>query len=287
MPNIIAPPAGFRKTVAVMLAGLVLAGTVVVPSARAADAPGEHIVNGDFEYPGASALGFTHADNRSWTGVERESGEYIATTSCSHAAPAVWKPIGNGFHTAEFGWDSSETDGPGSGCIGQRRANEVEIQYDVDGNIYAELCANEAGTSIRQTIATTPGAMYTVSLKHTSLTKDHTDSMRVIMVAKDGARTILPMTRVTSNGNGDQTGETSDIIATKASNKGLRDHKTQWETYQGVYKAVSDETTFTFESVSGRAPDLGNLLDDISFQTAYPLAYDGNGGTGALPERKD
>ena len=264
-----------------MLAGLLLAGTIAVPSARAADGTGERIVNGDFEYPGASTLGFAHTtDGVDWTGVERHGGQRY------NVQKAAWEPIPR-FQAARFGWDSSETDGPSTGAANQRRANEVEIQYDVDGNIYAELCANEAGTSIRQTIATTPGAMYTVSLKHTSLSEAYVDSMRVIMVAKDGARTVLPMTRVMSNGNGDQTGETSDIIATKASNTNRRDHKTQWETYQGVYKAVSDETTFTFESVTGRAPDLGNLLDDISFQTAYPLAYDGNGGTGALPERKD
>ena len=91
------------------------------------------------------------------------------------------------------------------------------------------------------------------------------------------------MTRTVSNGHGDKVGEKSDVIATKVTNTDTRDHATQWETYTGTYIATGGSTTFTFESVDSRQANLGNLLDDVSFKTAYKLDYDGNGAKGRVP----
>lgn len=240
----------------------------------AADAGQEKLTNGDFEYPGARSLHMDHSIN--WSAVERKSGERFESDACK------WKKL-DGFDANRFGWDSSETDGPSVGAPNQRRANEVELQLDRNDNIYAELAANQAGTSIRQTIRTVKDVAYTVSLKHASLTDEYVDRMRVVMIAADGTRTVVPMTRTVSNGHGDKVGEKSDVIATKVTNTDARDHAKQWETYTGTYIATGGSTTFTFESVDSRQANLGNLLDDVSFKTAYKLDYDGNGAKGRVP----
>lgn len=240
----------------------------------AADAGQEKLVNGDFEYPGARSLHMDHSIN--WSAVERKSGERFDFNACK------WVKL-DGFDANRFGWDSSETDGPSVGAPNQRRANEVELQLDRNGNIYAELAANQAGTSIRQTIRTVKDVAYTVSLKHASLTDEYVDRMRVVMIAADGTRTVVPMTRTVSNGHGDKVGEKSEVIATKVTNTDTRDHAKQWETYTGTYIATGGSTTFTFESVDSRQTNLGNLLDDVSFKTAYKLDYDGNGAKGRVP----
>lgn len=240
----------------------------------AADAGQEKLTNGDFEYPDARSLHMDHSIN--WSAVERKSGERFEPNA------GKWKKL-DGFDANRFGWDSSETDGPSVGAPNQRRANEVELQLDRNDNIYAELAANQAGTSIRQTIRTVKDVAYTVSLKHASLTDDYVDRMRVVMIAADGTRTVVPMTRTVSNGHGDKVGEKSDVIATKVTNTDTRDHAKQWETYTGTYIATGGSTTFTFESVDSRQANLGNLLDDVSFKTAYKLDYDGNNGKGRVP----
>lgn len=240
----------------------------------AADAGQEKLTNGDFEYPGARSLHMDHSIN--WSAVERKSGERFELNA------GKWVKL-DGFDANRFGWDSSETDGPSVGAPNQRRANEVELQLDRNDNIYAELAANQAGTSIRQTIRTVKDVAYTVSLKHASLTDEYVDRMRVVMIAADGTRTVVPMTRTVSNGHGDKVGEKSEVIATKVTNTDTRDHAKQWETYTGTYIATGGSTTFTFESVDSRQANLGNLLDDVSFKTAYKLDYDGNGAKGRVP----
>lgn len=240
----------------------------------AADAGQEKLTNGDFEYPGARSLHMDHS--RNWSAVERKSGERFEPNA------GKWKKL-DGFDANRFGWDSSETDGPSVGVPNQRRANEVELQLDRNDNIYAELAANQAGTSIKQTIRTVKDVAYTVSLKHASLTDEYVDRMRVVMIAADGTRTVVPMTRTVSNGHGDKVGEKSEVIATKVTNTDTRDHAKQWETYTGTYIATGGSTTFTFESVDSRQANLGNLLDDVSFKTAYKLDYDGNNGKGRVP----
>lgn len=244
----------------------------------AADAGQEKLTNGDFEYPGARSLHMDHSIN--WSAVERKSGERFELSYGPNAYK--WVKL-DGFDANRFGWDSSETDGPSVGAPNQRRANEVELQLDRNDNIYAELAANQAGTSIRQTIRTVKDVAYTVSLKHASLTDEYVDRMRVVMIAADGTRTVVPMTRTVSNGHGDKVGEKSDVIATKVTNTDTRDHAKQWETYTGTYIATGGSTTFTFESVDSRQANLGNLLDDVSFKTAYKLDYDGNGAKGRVP----
>ena len=245
----------------------------------------DHIVNGDFEYPGGKAW-TKLSDMSDWTGISRKDGKIFA----ANANKWVDYP---GLDAARFAWDSTETRGTGGvGNTAQQHTNEVELQADKDsGNTYAELCAYQIGTSIYQDIATTPGVMYKISLKHTSLSKNYADSMQVL-VGPPGRETPIEMTRTADRNGLNTVGERSATVTTKASNEAeiggysSRRHENQWATYEGTYLATGIVTRFTFTSVAAYAYNLGNLLDDISFEKAYPLSYDMNGGTGG-PQQKN
>ncbi|KFI91254.1 repeat, TIGR02543 family [Bifidobacterium saguini DSM 23967] len=238
-----------------------------------ADAGHENLVNGDFEYPADAAKG---VDNPVWTAITPDGKRY---TGC---VTDQWQPI-SGFDKSRFGWSSSQTSGSYQGCgVNQRAAGAVELQVDNDGNQYAELTAAQAGTAIYQDVATTPGVAYTWTLKHASLTGEHADSMQVL-IGQPGHETAQEAERVTSNGHGDTTGPVGTTITTKTTNTDSLDHADQWETYTGTYVATSTTTRFTFKSLSDWSQVKGNLLDDVSFKTAYKLNYQGNGGEGETP----
>ena len=229
------------------------------------------------------------SDMADWTGISRKDGKIYAA------------PLGKwvdypGLDAAKFAWDSTETGygipGGENNSNGQLHTNEVEMQLDRGtNNTYAELCAHQAGTSIYQDIATTPGVMYKISLKHTSQSKVHADGMQVL-VGPLGRETAVEMTRTADQNGLNKVGEQGTTIVTKASNEGTvegvgsRHHDGQWATYEGTYLASGTVTRFTFKSISSYLPDFGNLLDDISFEKAYPLSYDMNGGTGG-PKQKN
>ena len=177
----------------------------------------------------------------------------------------------------QIGWSSTQKDGTDDI---QHKAGAVEIQYDDQAdNVYAELCAYEAGTAIYQDIKTVPGTLYKVRLKHASLYDGYLDKMQV-MIGAPGHEQPVEMTRTGVNGHGDKLNENSNIIATKVSNTGENDrnHDSQWESYEGTYLIPAGQTVtrFTFRSVGSRNLDHGNLLDDIVFDKAYRLDYDKN-----------
>ena len=155
-------------------------------------------------------------------------------------------------------------------------------------------------TSIRQYIHTTPGVLYKVRLKHASLSRDYLDKMQVL-IGPAGNEQPVRMTRVESQNGLDAIGEStaSTTVSTHASNEmeikdgqgtpySSRNHNGQWATYEGVYVATSDVTSFTFQSVDAKAYNLGNLLDDIVFDKAYKLSYDKNSAdaSGEVPSNQ-
>lgn len=258
------------------------------------------LVNGDFEYPGADVLSQNLRDKkRNWWGVSRKDKMVYESDN-----PTKWVSLPSTFDSDRFAWDSSEagkTSGVQEGSS-QWHTNEVELQRDSrTGNMYAELCAYQAHTSIRQYIRTTPGALYKVRLKHASLSSEYLDKMQVLIGA-DGNEQPVRMTRVESQNGLDAIGEStaSTTISTHASNKaeiswgsGLgyhssRNHDGQWATYEGVYVATSDVTVFTFKSVDSPSFNTGNLLDDVVFTKAYKLTYDKNSAdaSGEVPSNQ-
>ncbi|MFQ8700280.1 MAG: InlB B-repeat-containing protein [Bifidobacterium catenulatum] len=247
----------------------------------------DHLVNGDFEYPGANVLSKNRYDEKAswnWWGVSRKDKMVYDTDH-----ETQWVSLPSTFDSDRFAWDSTEVAGVQNGSS-QWHTNEVELQRDSrTGNMYGELCAYQANTSIRQYIRTTPGVLYKVRLKHASLSRDYLDKMQVL-IGPAGNEQPVRMTRVGSQNGLDATGEStaSTTVSTHASNEmeikdgqggtpySSRNHDGQWATYEGVYVATSDVTSFTFKSVDAKAWNLGNLLDDIVFDKAYRLSYDKN-----------
>lgn len=254
----------------------------------------DHLVNGDFEYPGANVLSKNRYDEKdaNWWGVSRKDKMVYDP---SHETQ--WVSLPSTFDSDRFAWDSTEV-ARVQNESSQWHTNEVELQRDSrTGNMYAELCAYQAHTSIRQYIRTTPGVLYKVRLKHASLSRDYLDKMQVL-IGSDGNEQPVSMTRVESQNGLDATGEStaSTTVSTHASNEmeikdgqgtpySSRNHDGQWATYEGVYVATSDVTSFTFKSVDAKAYNLGNLLDDIVFDKAYRLSYDKNAtdANGSVP----
>lgn len=245
----------------------------------------DHLVNGDFEYPGVNVLSKNRYDEKdnNWWGVSRKDRMVYDPFH-----EIQWVSLPSTFDSDRFAWDSTEVAGTQNGSS-QWHTNEVELQRDSHtGNMYGELCAYQAHTSIRQYIRTTPGALYKVRLKHASLSRDYLDKMQVL-VGPAGNEQPVSMTRVESQNGLDATGQstTSTTVSTHASNEmeikdgqgtpySSRNHDGQWATYEGIYVATSDVTSFTFKSVDAKAFNLGNLLDDIVFDKAYKLTYDAN-----------
>ena len=259
-------------------------GTVKTVADTNASLP-DHLVNGDFEYPGANVLN----NKGDWWGVSRKDRMVFAPQP-------RWVSLPSTFDSDRFAWDSTEV-ARVQNESSQWHTNEVELQRDSrTGNMYAELCAYQAHTSIRQYIHTTPGTLYKVRLKHASLSRDYLDKMQVL-IGPDGNEQPVRMTRVESQNGLDATGKAtaSTTVSTHASNEmeikdgsgpySSRNHDGQWATYEGVYVATSDVTSFTFKSVDSKQYNLGNLLDDIVFDKAYRLSYDKNAtdANGSVP----
>lgn len=249
----------------------------------------DRIINGNFEACNLRSL-YCLNSKRMWTAVDPINGRYADT---SGTFPRYYmKPI-PGFSLAEWGWRSNQQ------TIGQYPwgvKGGVEVQCELHtNNIYCEITAEQAGTYIYQDIATTPGALYKWKLKHASLYFGHVDMLSVC-IGTTGWQTAQPARRTSVNGAGDGLGFVGTAFGTKVSNwgdpsdgqnvTGCRDHRNQWETYEGAYLVPAGQTTtrFTFKAVASIAANLGNLVDDISFQKAYALRWDLNGGKGQVQQ---
>lgn len=257
-------------------------GTVKTVADTNASLP-NHLVNGDFSvnYRDQWADSF---DN--WTSIDPNAGKTLHVTSLPDGSSWKWTAI-NGWDRSKFGWTSTQK----AGSAVQQKANAVELQYDdsTAGNVYAELCAHEAGTAIYQDIRTVPGTLYKVRLKHASLNSTYLDKMQV-MIGTPGHEQPVEMTRTSVNGHGDKLNEKSTVIATRVTNGNNRHHTDQWETYEGTYLIPDGQTTtrFTFRSIDAKQLDRGNVLDDIVFDKAYRLSYDKNASdaTGKVPSNQ-
>ena len=256
-------------------------GTVKTVADTNANLP-DHLVNGDF---GVNYHDQWRDNYNDWTSIDPNAGKTLHVDNTAMGPNWKWTAI-NGWDKSKFGWASTQKAGNNI----QQKANAVELQYDAHAdNMYAELCAYEAGTAIYQDLKTTPGTLYKVRLKHSSISGAYLDKMQV-MIGAPGHETPVEMTRTTVNGHGDKLNEKSTVIATKVTNGNERSHADQWETYEGTYLIPDGQTTtrFTFRSVDARSLDRGNLLDDIVFDKAYRLTYDKNSSdaTGEVPSNQ-
>lgn len=242
----------------------------------------DHLVNGDFSvnYKDQWLTG-----GWNWTSITPD-GKYLDSVRNWNDSAIIWKTV-NGWDKTKFGWSSTQKDGTDNI---QHKAGAIEVQYDdAADNVYAELCAYEAGTAIYQDIRTVPGTLYKVRLKHASLYSGYLDKMQV-MIGTPGHEQPVEMTRTSVNGHGDKLNEKSTTIATKVTNGNNRHHADQWETYEGTYLIPDGQTTtrFTFKSIDSKQLDYGNVLDDIVCDKAYRLDYDKNASdaTGEVPSNQ-
>lgn len=252
-------------------------GTVKTVADTNASLP-DHLVNGDFSVNYHDQWKDSFGG---WTSIDPNAGKTLHASSLPK-----WTAI-NGWDKSKFGWTSTQK----AGSNVQQKANAVELQYDdsTADNVYAELCAYEAGTAIYQDIRTVPGTLYKVRLKHASLNQSYLDKMQV-MIGAPGHEQPVEMTRTSVNGHGDKLNEKSTTIATKVTNGNNRHHADQWETYEGTYLIPDGQTTtrFTFRSVDSKQLDYGNVLDGIVFDKAYRLTYNKNASdaTGEVPSNQ-
>ena len=257
-------------------------GTVKTVADTNASLP-DHLVNGDFSVNYHEQWKDSFGG---WTSIDPNAGKTLHATSLPSGSSWKWTAI-NGWDKSKFGWTSTQK----AGSNVQQKANAVELQYDdsTADNVYAELCAYEAGTAIYQDIRTVPGTLYKVRLKHASLNSTYLDKMQV-MIGTPGHEQPVEMTRTSVNGHGDKLNEKSTTIATKVTNGNNRHHADQWETYEGTYLIPDGQTTtrFTFKSIDAKQLDYGNVLDDIVFDKAYRLSYDKNASdaTGKVPSNQ-
>lgn len=245
----------------------------------------DHLVNGDFEYlpdGGWKTVDAPSYMTNAYTSVDPNNGQYMRNAKHSDADLASWVDW-PGFDQSKFAWKTDQKGGHDQGGL-KDRAEAVELQQDsMDGNTYAEMVASEPGRTIYQNLATIPGTLYKIRLKHTSLCKDNVDQMQVVING-----TPIEMTRVAANGKaGDKVGEKSKTIGTRVTNENRWHHSDQWETYEGYYVIPDGQTTtrFGFKAVNYLDPTKGNLLDDVTFARAYKLSYDKNASdaTGKVP----
>lgn len=258
-------------------------GTVKTVADDTSNLP-DHLVNGDFSVNYHDQWKDSFGG---WTSIDPNAGKTLhATNYVDSSGTWKWTAI-NGWDRSKFGWTSTQK----AGSNVQQKANAVELQYDdsTADNVYAELCAYEAGTAIYQDIRTTPGTLYKVRLKHASLNSTYLDKMQV-MIGTPGHEQPVEMTRTSVNGHGDKLNEKSTTIATKVTNGNNRHHADQWETYEGTYLIPDGQTTtrFTFRSVDSKQLDHGNVLDGIVFDKAYRLSYDKNSNeaAGSVPSNQ-
>lgn len=295
-----------------LLAGLVAASTLgagLAGTAGAADSTGtnvdggaataatvanttntlsDHLVNSDFEYlpdGGWKTVDAPSYMTNAYTSVDPNNGQYMRNAKHVDADLASWVDW-PGFDQSKFAWKTDQKGGHDQGGL-KDRAEAVELQQDsMDGNTYAEMVASETGRTIYQNLATIPGTLYKIRLKHASLCKDNVDQMQVVING-----TPIEMTRVTANGKaGDKVGEKSTTIGTRVTNENHWHHSDQWETYEGYYVIPDGQTTtrFGFKAVNYLDPTKGNLLDDVTFARAYKLSYDKNASdaTGSVPSNQ-
>lgn len=256
--------------------------TITSLTASAATTYPRELVNGGFDYLPAGGWNVIspklNTSRGKFTSVDPVNGQYIrnAHVTDGNVAWVKW----DGFDASKFGWISDQKGGKPQGFVTDH-ANSVELQRDNDtDNTYAEIVGSEIDKSIYQKIDTqnSTDAVYTVRFDHAALSSEHADEMQALVNGKP-----VTMTRIGGNKAGDKTGWTGTDIVTHATNTDHYRHDGQWATYEGkvTIPANTPVSTFMFKSLNEAKPDMGNLIDNLTFKIAYRLSYDSNGGTKA------
>lgn len=180
------PSRTVKAPAAVIAALLMLAGILFAPPSPAVAAPlPDHLVNGDFQYPTVPDDWWIYP----WGGNGDVNKRFLTINPGKARAGQGCRLSANGhdlkgFDRARFGWASTQDGGSCPGGPGE--PGNVELNRESGGNVYGEITADQERTTIYQDIAVTPGAMYTVSLRHASSNRGHVDSMHVLVGPRQG-----------------------------------------------------------------------------------------------------
>lgn len=243
----------------------------------------KQIMNGDFDHDWRNIVGQSKmTDKYNFANVDPAHGDVEISGALNGKGEASkhWVHL-NGFDAAKFGWKSNQTDTRVDG-----RGGIVEIQRSkANDNMYAEITASQANTYLYQDIDTAHDSptVYTVKLRyaHRNGTVDSNEKIQ-ILVGAPGHEQPVEMTRIASD-RGNKVGEKSTTVNAPNTDGWLG----SWDTFQGSVEIPAGQpvSRFTFKALGSVDGVTGNLIDDVQFKLAYPLAYDKNAGdaTGSVP----
>ena len=197
-----------------------------------------------------------------------------------------------GLTAATFAWQDLD-------AIGGNQ--NFELHRERDGNTAADV---HAGRTVAQTVATTPGAAYTFSIRHSGRSKGNAGGVTLLTGPDKDHLTPVKLTRTTVSKTGqkygDKTGDVGTVAYTHSDSMDATegshdpwDHSDDWESYEGtvIIPAGQSRTMIAYRGVAkdGTLTAFANdsIIDDLSFRLAYKLSYDANGGTGQVPSRTE
>lgn len=189
-----------------------------------------------------------------------------------------------GLTTSSFAWRDVD-------AIGGHQA--MELHREKDGNTAADV---HAGRTVAQTVATTPGAAYTFSIRHSGRSKGNAGGVTLLAGPDKDHLTPVKLTRTTVSKTGakygDKTGDVGTVAYTHSDSADATegshdpwDHSDDWESYEGtvIIPAGQSRTMIAYRGVAkdGKLTASANdsIIDDLSFRLSYKLSYDANGGT--------
>ena len=188
-----------------------------------------------------------------------------------------------GLTTSSFAWRDMD-------AIGGHQA--MELHREKDGNTAADV---HAGRTVAQTVATTPGAAYTFSIRHSGRSKGNAGGVTLLVGPDKDHLTPVKLVRTTVSKTGakygDKTGDVGTVAYTHSDSADATegshepwDHSDDWESYEGtvIIPAGQSRTMIAYRGVAKdgtlTASANDSIIDDLSFRLAYKLSYDANGG---------
>lgn len=247
--------------------------------AIASRASGDELaVNGGFDVPKWSIA--KEGQGLPWIYVYADKGVVSSYYQYANGQNGTKMP---GLTTSSFAWRDVD-------AIGGHQA--MELHREKDGNTAADV---HAGRTVAQTVATTPGAAYTFSIRHSGRSKGNAGGVTLLVGPDKDHLTPVKLTRTTVSKTGakygDKTGDVGTVAYTHSDSADAAegshdpwDHSDDWESYEGtvIIPAGQSRTMIAYRGVAKdgtlTASANDSIIDDLSFRLAYKLSYDANGG---------
>ncbi|MDW3065376.1 InlB B-repeat-containing protein [Bifidobacterium longum] len=238
----------------------------------------ELAVNGGFDTPKWSIA--KEGQGLPWVYVKPNAG---TIRSYAQAMAGQTGVKAGGLTAATFAWQDLD-------AIGSNQ--NFELHREKDGNTAADV---HAGRTVAQTVATTPGAAYTFSIRHSGRSKGNAGGVTLLTGPDKDSLTPVKLTRTTVSKTGqkygDKTGDVGTVAYTHSDSADATegshdpwDHSDDWESYEGtvIIPAGQSRTMIAYRGVAkdGKLTASANdsIIDDLSFRLSYRLSYDANGG---------